>query len=336
MASSDTGRWARPLVVVLGASGFVGSVVTAALADRPVRLRAVARRPSAVPTGCLADVEVRRADLTQNARLADAVEGADAVIHLVAGGEYGPGRDGTADAERVNVGVMASLLDAMRGRRPGPPPAVLFAGAIHQVGVPPRTVLDGSEHDAPSDLFARHKQAAERMLLDATAEGAVRGVSLRLPPLYGHSPATGALGGGALAVMIRRALAGEPLTLWGDGTVRRDLLHVRDAAAAFLAALDHVGPLAGRHWLLGTGEGVPLERVFGCVAEIAAACRGGRPVPVRRVPPPPHAGPADLASVVVDASAFRGRTGWRPRVRLREGLEQTIMAAMRPARPAAK
>ncbi|NEB81460.1 NAD-dependent epimerase/dehydratase family protein, partial [Streptomyces sp. SID14478] len=69
----------RPLVVVLGASGYIGSAVLRELSRRPVRLRAVARGPFAPPVGGPAATEVVRADLTEEGAVAEAVRDADAV-----------------------------------------------------------------------------------------------------------------------------------------------------------------------------------------------------------------------------------------------------------------
>jgi nucleoside-diphosphate-sugar epimerase len=316
-----------PLVVVLGASGCIGSTLTAALAERPVRLHAVSRRPVTVPTP--ATVEVRTVDLTDEGALRAAVEGADAVVHLLAATGGAPADD---DRVSLNAGVMGRLLDVLALRpRPSPPPVVLFAGSITQIGVPPRTLLDGTERDRPETAFQRDKHAAEKALLRASAEGLVRGVSVRLPTVYGHSPATGRFDSGAITAMIRRAIAGEALTMWHDGTVLRDLVHVEDAAGALLAALDGADELAGRRWLAGTGIGTPLGDAFRAVARMVGERTGTAPVPVVSVPPPRPLSAADLAGAVVDPSAFRHRTGWVARVPVQDGLERTVTAALEAA-----
>ncbi|RCV52884.1 NAD-dependent epimerase/dehydratase family protein [Marinitenerispora sediminis] len=319
----------RPLVAVLGASGFVGSAVTRELARRPIRLRTVARRPvGPLPAGAAAEHEPLVADLTGPGALAAAVAGADAVIHLVAhisGQASWRVADGDAAAERVNAGLARDLVAAVRAERPqGPPPTVLFAGTTMQAGVPAAERIDGTERDAPTTAYPRHKLAAERALMDATAQGVLRAVSLRLPTVFGHVP--GAADRGVVSAMIRRALAGEPLTMWHDGSVRRDLLHVEDAARAFAAALDHAEPLAGRHWLVGTGSGTRLRDVFREVSGAVAELTGRPAVPLVSVPPPPHADANDFHGVVVDSSMFRGITGWRPRVPLRDGLLRAAAA----------
>ncbi|MEW5539684.1 NAD-dependent epimerase/dehydratase family protein [Streptomyces cyaneofuscatus] len=326
----------EPLVTVLGASGFVGSAVARQLARRPGRLRLVARRPASVPADARADTEVRTTDLTEPGALADAVEGSDAVIHLVAritgASTWRIAEDDTA-AERVNVGLMRDLIEVLGARRTagGRPPAVVFAGTALQVGLPAHTRIDGTEPDHPTDAYGGQKLAAEHALKRAAQDGILRGAALRLPTVFGHGAESTVADKGVVATMVRRALAGEPLSMWHDGTVRRDLVYVDDAAAAFLAALDHVDALAGRHWLIGTGRGEGLGAVFTTIADLVSRRTGRPPVPVVSVPPPAQAEAVDFHSVEIDSTAFRTVTGWRPRVPLHDGLSRTVTALSEPS-----
>ncbi|MFF5583611.1 NAD-dependent epimerase/dehydratase family protein [Streptomyces hygroscopicus] len=313
------------VVTVLGASGFVGSAVLAALAPRPYRVRAVARRPSAVPRGSAA-VEVCRADLASGA-VTGAVAGSDVVVCLVTHSGGWRAAESDPESERVNVGIMRELLGVLRAERSaGPPPLVVYAGAASQVGVPPRDVIDGTERDRPATEYDRQKLAAEELLMAASAEGVVRGVSLRLPTVFGEAYAPWARDRGVVSAMIRRALTGEPLTMWHDGTVKRDLVHVSDVADAFLAAVDRPEQLVGRHWLLGAGRGDRLGDVFRAVSRIVAERTGRQPVPVVSVEPPAHAPATDFADVTIDSSLFRAATGWSPRIALHEALDRTVAA----------
>ncbi|MFJ8150147.1 NAD-dependent epimerase/dehydratase family protein [Streptomyces sp. NPDC096048] len=318
----------RPLITVLGASGFIGSHVVAELAGRPVRLRAVARRPT-VPAGLgrsVADVETRAVDLSRPGGLADAVAGSDAVVHLVAhhdGAGTWRAADGDTAAERLNTGLVQELADALRpapatGR---PPTVVVFASTAGAAtdGVP------GFAGTEPATAYERHKLAAERVLADATAADALCGVSLRLPTVFGPAPAP-AVDRGVISAMARRALDGAPITMWHDGTVRRDLLYVRDAVTAFTAALHHAPALAGRHWSVGSGRGTPLGDVFRTLAATVANRTGRPPVPVRQVEPPAFASAADFRDVRVDHAPFRAVTGWAPRVPLHEAVARTVAA----------
>ncbi|MFC3453308.1 NAD-dependent epimerase/dehydratase family protein [Amycolatopsis speibonae] len=309
-------------ITVLGASGFVGSAVTRALARQPIRLRAVARRRVTPPPG-RAETTVVASDLTDRAALADAVAGSDAVVYLLLGEG---GWRAAEDAERVNVGVLRDLVEIV-GDGGGPPPVVVFGGSTSQVGVPPREPLDGTEPDHPATPYDVQKLAAEQFLKKATADGRVRGISLRLPTVFGETATEGANHDrGVVSAMARRALDGLPLTIWGDGTVRRDLVHVDDVAAAFTAALEHPDPLAGGHWLIGAGRGDRLGEVFRLVAKEMSEHTGKSPVDVTCVEPPPHAPETDFRSITIDSTPFRAITGWRPEISLSEGVRRTVAA----------
>ncbi|CAM3819426.1 NAD(P)-dependent oxidoreductase [Nocardiopsis rhodophaea] len=318
----------HPLVVLLGATGFLGSAVLRECARRPVRIRAVARRPSAVPADARAEIEVRTADLTEPGAMAAAVADADVIIHTVAyiaGSSTWRIGDGDTAAERVNVGLMRDLIRAVAARPgAGPPPGVLFAGAVTQVGRAGKEVLDGAEPDRPEGEYDRQKLAAERLLLAADADGVVRGASLRLPAVFGYGPHSTARDKGVVSTMVRRALSGEALPLWHDGSVRRDLLYVEDAARAFATGIDHIGALSGRHWLLGTGRSTALKDVFTRIAEMVAEYSGEPPVDVVHVQPPDYADGGDFRSLTIDSAAFRAAAGWRPQVPLDAALRRTV------------
>ncbi|MFA7761425.1 NAD-dependent epimerase/dehydratase family protein [Streptomyces sp. NPDC048723] len=315
----------RPLVVVLGASGFLGSAVVRALAELPVRVRAVARREMDVP----GDVEVRRTDLARPGALAEAVAGCDAVFPFAAHIRGPSGwriAEGDETAERIHVGLVRDLVATLQDRVDGPPPVVVFPGSNTQVGKVTADRIDGSEDDRPEGVYDQQKHAAERLLMKATAEGRIRATSLRLPPVFGPPAAGTADDRGVVSTMIRRALAGDPLTMWHDGTVRRDLLNIDDAARAFVTALDHADELAGRHYLVGTGRAPSLGDVFREIADAVARHTGAEPVPVVSVTPPPHVEVSDFRSVEVDPSAFTAITGWTCRVPLDEALARTVAA----------
>ncbi|QKW08012.1 NAD(P)-dependent oxidoreductase [Streptomyces sp. NA04227] len=332
-----------PRVVVLGASGFLGATLVAQLAERPVLLRAVARRP-AVPPACSAPAhtEIRSADLTDRTALAEAVADADAVVHLVthrdAQGSWRT-RDGDPVAEHTNVTVLRDLLEilAERPRSEGaPPPTVLFASTASLDAHEPPPTAPGATPPAtaaagPLTGYDRQKYAAELALRAADLAGVVRGVALRLPTVFGPAVNPRAPDRGVVSAMVRRALEGEPLTLWADGSLRRNLLPVADAARGFLAALDHADRLAGRSWTLGADRDSSLGEVFEQVAALVAEYTGRPPVPVHRTAPPTGAATgSDFRDVRVDAAPFRAVTGWRPLLDTRTALEATVAALVPP------
>ncbi|MEU9035221.1 NAD-dependent epimerase/dehydratase [Streptomyces sp. NPDC048352] len=323
------GHATAPLITVLGASGLLGTAVSRELARRRVRLRLVGRRPVAVPPRPVALIEERRVDLTRPGAVADAVAGSDAVVHLVAhlsGKGTWRVADGDALAERVNVGLVHEVVEAVRAERRPEPPALLFSGSLSQSASVPAAPADGVPPQSLLTTYDRHKLAAEQAIADATAEGVVRGATLRLSTLYSLGTDATDLDRGVVAAMTRRAVAGQPLTVWHGGKAKRDLLGIDDAARAFTAALDALDAVVGGAWEVGSGEQTSVAELFTAIARAVSRHTGLPPVPVVDTVPAEFALPTDRLDFVLRSARFRELTGWTPRVPLREGLDRLCAA----------
>ena len=191
-----------PTVLVTGGAGIVGSRAVELLGRRGWRVRAlVHRRPVA---GAAEQVP---GDLGDPDRLREAVRGASAVLHLAAVTHARR----AALYEAINVTGTANLLQAARDSVPG---RFLFVStrAISPQG----------------GAYSRSKSRAEELVRERAAEHAI----VRLPELYG--------GGGAEGVdeMIARARRGAAIPLVGRGTDILCPVHVDDAVAALVGALE--------------------------------------------------------------------------------------------------
>jgi len=319
-------------VAVLGAGGYLGTAILAALSRQPVTVRWVGRRlpvegGSGPAGGAAATVpaDVRIVQLDQPGAVARAVAGSDVVINLVAdlggSGSWRATRD-RQRAETVDVGILRDLIE-FAGERPGQPLGVIFAST---------TALNVASSHHPSaerTTYERHKQLAESILDQATADGVLRGTSLRLPTLYGVSVAHGDLalgdtGRSAVHALIGQALTGGPVTMWGTGRNQRNLLHIDDAAAAFVAALWDLDLLAGRSWDVGAESGLRLRDLASTLIDHVAVISGEPAAPLITVEPPAHAAAHDLMDAVVDPRPFTAVTGWRPVRRLPDALHDTV------------
>ena len=105
-----------------------------------------------------------------------------------------------------------------------------------------------------------------------------RHVALRFANVYGPRQSA-ALEGGVVAIFLERLAAGEPTTIFGDGTITRDFVHVDDVVRALLLAAEHDGGVFN----VGTGVETTIadlhalcERAVGVDAPPRTARRGGR------------------------------------------------------------
>jgi len=117
---------------------------------------------------------------------------------------------------------------------------------------------------------------------------------------------------GVVAIFTRRMLAGEPVTLNGDGRQTRDYVYVEDVARMSLLAVeaDAVGPVN-----VGTG----VETDVATLARLLLETTGSRSE-VMHGP----AKPGEQRRSVVDPTRAADAFGWRPTVSLAEGLRRTV------------
>lgn len=298
-------------VVVLGAGGYLGRALSGRLVGRrPLRLVSRRARPDRAPEGWR-EVELLETDLGVPDAVEQAVADAAAVLHLV----HSPHpRLGWRGGDPVGRALMERVLSACPAQVP-----VVFASTVR------------TTRPASSGAYEEDKRAAERLLGEASAAGSVRGVTLRLPTVYGVDTTTHGSadpGRGVVATMTKRALASEELELWGRGDGRRNLVHVSDAARAFELALEHALPLAGRSWDVCGDETLTVGELFESIAGEVAQVTGRPAVGVRRVEEPDHATGGDAADVLVDPAPFRALTGWTPDIGWSAGLRETVRSIM--------
>ncbi|MEU3028380.1 NAD-dependent epimerase/dehydratase family protein [Streptomyces incarnatus] len=329
-------------VLVTGGAGFIGSHVIEAL-------RAHGHEP------VVYDVRTDPgADVRDPAAMARALAGMDAVCHQAAMVGLG---NGVADApeyvSRNDLGT-AVLLAAMaeagvrrlvvagsmvvygEGRytcprhgvvRPGPRAvADLDAGRFE-----PRCPECGAElspglvgEDAPADprnVYAATKLAQEHLAGAWARSTGGTAVSLRYHNVYGpRMPRDTPYAG--VASFFRSALArGQAPRVFEDGGQRRDFVHVRDVAAANVAALE-AESAPGALIAYNTGSGEP--RTVGELARaLAEACGGPEPVVTGEY----RLG--DVRHITADSGRLRAALGWQPQVEFAEGMREFARAGLR-------
>jgi UDP-glucose 4-epimerase len=162
---------------------------------------------------------------------------------------------------------------------------------------------------APIGSYGRAKLAAERLIADRAARDGLHCTVLRISNPYGY-PVPSSRAQGLIPHALRCGMNGEPLTLWGDGSARKDFIYYTD----FLSALELVlpGNINGT-FNLCAGESHRINEVIRLVeGEL------GRPVNLKS-----GAAPAwDVHDSRLDNAKFNAATGWQPQVPLAEGIRR--------------
>ena len=311
-------------VLVTGGLGFIGANLIESLKAADCTIVRLLRTKAARPASpCRADIRDVVGDMRKRVTWKRALRGIDVVFHLAAQTSVSVAlEDPVADFE-TNVLPMLQLLEICRHQQSGP--VVVFAGTVTQTGIAERLLVDEDHPDRPVTVYDTHKLMAETYLKQYARAGFVRSTVLRLANVYGPGPQSSAADRGVLNLMIRKALANKPLTLYGNGKFVRDYVFVHDVTRALLLAGAGIARLNGQHFVIGTGHGHTLKEAFNLVAE-RASLKTGRRVVVRHLPEPRFRQSIDSRSFVANSSKFRRATGWRAKYRLVEGIDRTIEA----------
>jgi UDP-glucose 4-epimerase len=298
----------RPLRLVLGAGGFIGTSLCRALLARGERVRGFGHAP--LFPAALAGVEWMEGDFADRDALAPALRGCDTLFHLVSGTvPQLANQDPAADLLGNVVPVIALLQQAIsEGVR-----RVVFVSSGGTVyGAAEQTPTPESAPTEPFGAYGVGKLTVEKYLgLYERLHGLEYRV-LRVTNPFGPYQ-TARKGQGVIAAAILRGLSGQPIEIWGDGSVVRDFVYIDDVNAALIAAADDFG--SHRVYNIGSGIGRSLS-------EILAAVEAQLGAPLNLVWRP--ARPVDVPVSVVDISRAREGLDWAPRVGFAEGLRRTI------------
>lgn len=284
-------------ILVTGGSGFIGRAVVSALRSGGADVTIADRVPHPDPgipivLGDLCDPAVRDAAVTRDLT---------GIVHLAAATSVLGSLADPAGVHAINVEATAALLDLARRREVR---RFLFASTNAVTGDVGTSTITEDLPLRPLTPYGATKAAAE-MLLSGYAGGyGMAACSLRLTNVYGPGME---LKDSLVPRLIRAAMNDTVIEVYGDGTQRRDLVHIDDVVAGLLAAwhAHHVGPL-----ILGSARSVS-------VLDIVAATREVTGFPIRSRHVPPKAG--EMPAVIV--SIERARTlGYRPTVTLPDGI----------------
>jgi nucleoside-diphosphate-sugar epimerase len=310
-------------IAVTGAAGFLGGRLLARLAPCACQILRVARSappPLDVPTA--ATVTDVTGDVGDRG-IWERVAAADMIFHFAAQTSTAAAADDPEGAFHANVTPMRHLLAACRQRRVRP--MVLFAGTVTQAGMPSLLPVDEDAPDDPLTIYDRHKLIAEGDLKAAASQGIVRGATLRLANVYGPGGHGRRRDRDVLNRMIETAIAGGPLTVFGQGEYLRDYVFVEDVVDAFLMAAVHPEQVDRRHFVVASGRGISIREAFELVAARVERLTG-RHVAVTTTEPATPQSPIERRNFVGDPSRFSVATGWRPSWSLSQGIDRTIEA----------
>ncbi|MBE3636838.1 NAD-dependent epimerase/dehydratase family protein [Mangrovicoccus algicola] len=294
-------------VLVIGGCGFIGSHIVDALLAAGVSVRVLDRRPETFREP-LPEVEYNFGDFSDPFQLLEALESVDAVMHCASTtvpstSNVDPVADITGNL--ISTVRLLKLLRQMNIKK-----LVYLSSGGTVYGVPQHNPVTEDHPQNPISSYGIVKSAIEKYIYMEEQLGDLSAVVLRASNPYG--PRQGHTGiQGIIGTYLWKLARGENLEVWGDGTVVRDFIYVRDMADICVAALhsDQSGVFNA-----GAGEGNSVNDIVQAVR----AATGKDFQPSYR-----NARSYDVPRIVLDIERAKAAFGWAPRVSLQDGVSES-------------
>ena len=250
---------ARPLAVVTGGAGFIGSHMVDLLVAAGYRVHVIDSL-----TGSTGDnlahhssdlVTLVREDIRSLPIEHAAFAGARYVFHFAGIGDIVPSIERPIDYMDTNVQGTVRVLECARHVGVA---KLVYAASSSCYGLA-ATPTDETHPISPQYPYALSKYQGEMAALHWHRVYGLPVNSIRIFNAYGPRVRTTGAYGAVFGVFLRQKLAQKPFTVVGDGTQRRDFLYVTDVARAFLAAAET--DLVGEIFNLGAGNPQSVNRL---------------------------------------------------------------------------
>jgi UDP-N-acetylglucosamine/UDP-N-acetyl-alpha-D-glucosaminouronate 4-epimerase len=299
--------------LVTGGSGFIGSNLVRALLERGDEVRVLDNFSTGYRAnlgGVDADVELIEGELRSYERVHNAVRGVEVVFHQGALPSVPRSVQDPLTTGAVNVEGTLNVLLAARDegvRR------VVFASSSSvygNTGTLPRVESAAVDPIAP---YAVAKLAAERYCVSFSRVYAIETLALRYFNVFGPRQDPTSQYAAVVPRFIQAIAAGNPVTIFGDGTQSRDFTYVANVVQANMLAAEAEG-VNGAVLNVATGSPVTVNDLAATIGRLL-----DRPVDIRYLP----ARAGDVSHSWADLGEAKRLLGYEPSVGIEEGLALT-------------
>ena len=297
--------------LVLGGRGFIGSHLVDALLGAGHKVRCFDRPNVSILESdhqANSNFEIYEGDFTCEADIVAAMSECDICYHLVSTTlPKSSNADPYFDVESNVLGTVRLLKTAVAA---GIKKVIFISSGGTVYGRPVRLPIAETHPTEPVCSYGISKLAIEKYLNLFHQLHGLEYTILRLSNPYGERQRTHA-SQGAVAVFLGKVLRGEPVEIWGDGSVTRDYIHISDVISALLLAAE--ASSSERLFNIGAGYGLSLNNVLDSIECITGRTAERIYLPGRSF---------DVPESVLSIERAKKALQWAPALNFEQGLHR--------------
>jgi UDP-glucose 4-epimerase len=298
----------KPVAVVTGGAGFIGSHMVDVLLARGFRVRVLdnlsgGREANLAHHAGNADLSLEVGDIRDLAPESKLFDGARYVFHFAGIGDIVPSIERPIDYMAVNVQGTVRVLEAARHAKVQ---KLVYAASSSCYGLADTPTREDHRIE-PQYPYALSKFQGEQAAFHWHLVYKLPVNAIRIFNAYGVRVRTTGAYGAVFGVFFKQKLAGKPFTVVGDGSQKRDFIYASDIAEAFLKAAET--KMTGEIWNVGAGNPQSVNRLIELI--------GGKVVYVPKRPGEPDVTWADIGKITREL-------GWAPKIPFEDGVARMM------------
>ncbi len=288
--------------LVTGGSGFIGSHLVDKLIENNIDVRVF----DMVKPSFRSDIDWYNGSLLDFDAIKNALVDCDVIFHLAAVADVKDVFEEPHYSEQINVRATSNILEA--ARKSLKQRVVLGSTTWIYSDSREDKVDEDSAIDIPSHFYSVTKLTSEMYCKSYSSLYEVPTTILRYGIPYGPRAREGAV----VPIFVKKALAGEPITIQGDGSQFRKFVYVEDLAMGNVASLKFEGEY--RVFNLDGTEQVTIKQIAETVKKIIGD------VSIEYLP----ARPGDFGGKEISSQRAKDELGWVPSTTFEEGVSKYV------------
>lgn len=254
-------------------------------------------------------IKIIEGDFNNEYDLLSSLDGVDYIFHLVSSTLPASSNDNPVyDVESNLISTLRLLQDVVK-RKVKKIVFVSSGGTVY--GVPEIIPIPEKHSRQPICSYGITKKTIEDYLymfnylygIDYNVFRLSNPYGERQNPLYAQ---------GVIPVFLKKIILKEEIVIWGDGSVRRDYIYIKDAIRPLVKSLEHKSN--NRIFNLGSGKGYSVNELLEMIKTITKSEAKVKYVDGRKL---------DVPVSVLDTTLLKSEMNFSPKVEIVEGIERT-------------